>query len=408
MRTLAETAARRRSAILLVAVVLTALNLRTAVTSAGPLLEEIRGAVALSSVAAGLLTSLPVLSFAAIGAVAPAVARRAGTQTTLAMALGAMTAGLLLRAVADGAVTFLAFTVLALVGGAMGNVLLPVLVKQHFAHRLGALTAAYTTSIALGATLAAAVAVPVADAATARGAGADGWRYGVGVWALPAAAAGLVWAALLVWRSRVPAAAVSAAPPEVTPDGHPARTRTGWALALFFGTQALAAYVAMGWFAQFYRDAGVPAQTAGYLVAFLSALSIPMSMVVPALAARSRSQRPLVVVLGACYVGGYSGMLLAPTAGAWVWAFLVGVGMGCFPLALTLIGLRSSTPREAASLSAFTQSTGYVVAAAGPLLVGWLHGTGGWAGSFAVLFIALAIQLWSGWVAGAPAPRPPR
>jgi CP family cyanate transporter-like MFS transporter len=170
----------------------------------------------------------------------------------------------------------------------------------------------------------------------------------------------------------------------------------------YFGAQALQVFVAIGWFAQFFRESGADARTAGYLLALLTALSIPVSMVVPALAARSRSQRPLVVALAVCYLAGYVGMIVAPLAGAWLWVLLAGAGAGTFPLALTLLGLRSATPRETASLSAFTQSAGYLVAAAGPLLVGRLHAAGGWTGMFAVLFAALAVQLAAGLVVGRP------
>jgi CP family cyanate transporter-like MFS transporter len=399
---------RGATALLLVAVVLTALNLRTAVTSVGPLLEEIRRGVGMSGPVAGLLTGVPVLCFAAVGAAAPATARRVGAHATLAVALSLMTAGVLLRAVADGAATFLACTVLALVGGAMGNVLLPMLVKQHFPDRIGLLTGIYTGALALGATTAAAATVPLADLAASTGRASDAasaWRFGLGVWAVPAAAAALAWLAVAATRrSRAPAPGTGMAVRT-----HPGRTRLGWALALFFGGQALQAYVAMGWFAQFFRDAGAPATQAGYLLAFLSGLTVPISLAVPAVAARMRSQRPLVVALVLCSLAGDAGMLAAPLAGAWVWALLVGVGSGAFPLALTLIGLRATTARETASLSAFTQSAGYVLAAAGPLLVGWLHDASGWTGPFVVLFAALALQLGAGLYAGRPqaSPGPP-
>jgi MFS transporter, CP family, cyanate transporter len=182
----------------------------------------------------------------------------------------------------------------------------------------------------------------------------------------------------------------------------PVRSRLAWAMAIYFGTQSLQAYVAFGWFGKFFRDAGLSGATAGLVVAFLSALSIPTSMLVPRLAARMGSQRPLVVGLGACYLVGYLGMLAAPLGGAWVWAFFIGVGASAFPLALTMIGLYTRTPEATAAMSSFSQGVGYLVAGVGPLLVGVLHGaTGGWAWPFALMFLALAVQVASGWyVAG--------
>ena len=389
--------------LLLTAVVLTAFNLRTAVNSVGPVLDEVRTDIGMSGTVAGLLTSVPVLSFAAVGSFAPLLARRMGASRALALAMALMGAGVLLRAVASSTAIFLACSVLALVGGAIGNVLLPMLVKQHFPDRVGLLTAAYTTSLAAGMTLAAALTVPTANAAATAGwvdDPASAWRVGVAVWALPALVAAAAWLAVL----RRPSPPVGAAGDDTVPV-HAARSRLGWALAVYFGAQSLQAYVAVGWFAQYFREAGASAEKAGYVLAVYSACAIPISMAIPAYAARLRSQRPLVVVLGGCYAVGYTGMLVAPIGGAWLWALLVGAGAGAFPLALTLIGLRSATARETASLSAFTQGTGYVLAATGPLLVGWLHDRGGWDGPFVVLFVVLALQLVAGLYAGSPAHR---
>jgi CP family cyanate transporter-like MFS transporter len=376
--------------LLLLAIVVTAVNLRTAVTSVGPVLDELERGLGLGSGLAGVLTTLPVLAFAALGASTPSIAGRLGERRTLALSLVLMAAGLAVRAVAGSAALFLAMSVLALVGGAMGNVLMPTLVKRHFPDRIGPMTAAYTTALAIGTTAAAALTVPVS-----RLGGAEGWRVGLGVWALLAAVAVLPWLGLLRGEVR-----------RGTPHGdHRAsallRSPVAWALAVYFGSQSLQAYVAFGWFAQLYRDAGVSPQQAGLLVAFLAALSIPTSMVMPAWAARMRSQRPLMLLLVALYAVAYVGLLVAPRSGAWLWAALTGLGAAAFPLSLTLIGLRTRTPATTAALSAFAQSIGYLLAGTGPLLVGVLYGaTGGWGWPFALLFGALAAMLVSGWVVG--------
>jgi CP family cyanate transporter-like MFS transporter len=376
--------------LLVLALVLTALNLRTAVTSVGPLLDELESGLGLGSGLAGLLTTLPVLSFAALGAITPSVAGRLGERRTLAVGLLLMTTGLALRAVAGSPALFLLMSVLALVGGAMGNVLLPSLVKRHFPDRIGPMTAVYTTALATGTTLAAALTVPVS-----RLRGGEDWRLGLGVWAALAAVAVLPWLAML--RGDVRRSPAS--------DEHGAaalvRSPVAWALAVFFGCQSIQAYVAFGWFAQLYRDAGLSAQRAGLLVAFLAALSIPVSMAMPAWAARMRSQRPLIVLIVVMYVVSYVGLLTAPSSVPWLWAALSGLGAAAFPLALTLIGLRTRTPTTTAALSAFAQSVGYLIAGTGPLLVGVLRGaTGGWGWPFALLFCVLAAMLVAGWVVG--------
>src|ERR687890_735680 len=376
--------------LLVLAIVLTALNLRTAVTSVGPVLDELERGLGLGSGLAGLLTTLPVLAFAALGAVTPSVAGWIGERRTLAASLVLMASGLAVRAVAGSAAVFLLMSVLALVGGAMGNVLLPTLVKRHFPDRIGPMTAVYTTALAVGTTCAAGLTVPVS-----RLDGADGWRLGLGVWALLAAVAVLPWLAVLRGDVR-----------HGTPRGdHRAtalrRSPLAWALAVYFGSQSLQAYVAFGWYAQLYRDAGLSAQRAGLLVAFIAALSIPTSMVMPAWAARMRSQRPLIFLLVAMYAVSYAGLLAAPRSAPWLWAALTGLGAAAFPLSLTMIGMRTRTPATTAALSAFAQSIGYLLAGTGPLLVGVLYGaTGGWGWPFALMWVALAAMLVSGWVVG--------
>lgn len=379
--------------LLTLAMLLVAVNLRTAVTSIGPLLEEIQGGLRLSGVEAGLLTTLPVITFAVLGSLTPAVARRIGEHVAIAGALVLMTVGLALRAVATDGVAFLALSVLALAGGAIGNVVLPALVKRHFPDRIGPMTAAYTTALAVGTTAGAALSVP---AAQLRG-GAEDWRIGLGIWAVLAAMGLLPWLALL--RGSRPDRGDDAA--RHLPVRVLLRSRTAWWLTLFFGAQSAQAYVAFGWFAQFFRERGIAAARAGVLVAVLAALAIPVSAVIPALAARMRTQRPLIALLVLLYLLAYTGMVVAPVGGAWVWAVLAGAGGGAFPLALTLLALRTRTPAMTAALSASVQSLGYVIAGFGPLLVGVLHRRSGeWGGSFVLLYVLVAVMALSGWFVG--------
>ncbi len=386
------TSARRWS--LVAAVVLTALNLRTAVTSVGPLLSQVQDGIGLSSPLAGVLTTLPVVCFALVGWYAPALAARVGEHRAVTGALVLMTAGLLGRALVSGPAPFLALSAVALLGGAVGNVLLPSLVKRHFPDRIGPMTAVYTTALAVGLTGAAAGAVPLADAA-----GEGGWRFGLGAWAALSALAVVPWLWHLGERGG------GGGPRADRSGGRMLGSPTAWALAVFFGAQSLHAYVSFGWFALFFQEQGpFSASHAGFLLAVVTGLSIPVSAVVPALAARRPSQRPLVLALAGCYVVAYTGMLTATSfAGGVLWAALVGVGSGSFPLALTMLGLRTRTADATASLSAFAQSVGYVLAGGGPLVVGVLHGrSGGWTGSFVLLFGALAVLVVAGWLAARP------
>lgn len=377
--------------LVLTALVLTGLTMRVAVTSVGAELDDLRSGLHASGGVAGVLTTLPVIAFAGMGFLAPVLAHRLGEHRLVALALAVATVGLALRAVVGDAWLFALLSLLALAGGAIANVLMPTLVKRHFPDRVGTLTAVYTTCLAIGTTSAAALTVPVAEAT------GGGWRLGIGCWAVLTAIAVLPWLPTL--RHDVPVAEEGDGR---LPVARIARTRLGWALALMFGSQSFQAYVAFGWFANFFRHHHVTAAEAGLLVAFFSALSIPISMVIPALAVRG--PRGLVAVLTGCSAISYLGMLLAPVGGAWLWMLLGGVGSGMFPLTLTMIGLRSRHATVTASLAAFTQGVGYLLAGTGPLLVGLLLDRSGedWTWPLMLLLLATAVSSASGWYVGVP------
>ncbi|RJL34491.1 CynX/NimT family MFS transporter [Bailinhaonella thermotolerans] len=367
--------------LLVLGIVLAALNLRTGVTSVGPLLGEIRDSLGLSGASTGLLTTLPVLMFASVGALTPTLARRFGDSRLLFAALGTLGAGLAVRSVVGHAGVFLLASAVALAGGAVGNVLIPTLIKKHFPTRVGLMTTVYTTALAVGTMLAAAATVPIEKAA-------GSWHVALGVWAAFAAVAVLPWLALVRGSSAGTAGR--------SPYGlrFLVRSKLAWAVAGYFGTQSLVAYVMFGWLAQILRDNGYSAGEAGALLSLFTGLSIPISLVLPALTARMRDQRPVVAALVALYVIGFAGLQFAPASTMAVWVVVVALGMGSFPLALMMFALRTRTAPATAALSAFGQSVGYLIAGVGPLLVGVLYeSTGGWTAPFVLLYATVAAQL---------------
>ncbi|WP_031086151.1 CynX/NimT family MFS transporter, partial [Streptomyces sp. NRRL WC-3549] len=347
-----------------VGLVLAALNLRPAITSLGPLLKEVRDGLHMSGSLAGVLTSVPPLCFALFGFMAPRLARRFGPGAVVCVGMMAIAAGLLLRPYVGGAAGFLAASALALMGIAVSNVLMPVIVKRWFPDRVGSVTGLYSMALALGTSLAAALTVPMTDAL------GGNWRTGLVVWAALAGVAILPWTPFLR-AGRDTTGPVAGSPPPVAL--RITRSRTSWAMACFFGLQATAAYITMQWVPQIFRDAGVSAGTSGVLLAVIMAMGVPLAFVIPRAAARLRNQGPIALVLGACGLVGYLGLYLAPVGGAWLWALLLGIANCAFPLALTMIGMRARTGAGVVRLSAFAQSTGYLIAAPGPLLVGVLY-----------------------------------
>jgi CP family cyanate transporter-like MFS transporter len=404
--------------LLVLGIVLSALNLRPAITSLGALLEEVRDGLGMSGSVAGLLTSVPPLCFAVFGVMAPRLARRFGAGAVVCAGMAAIATGLIVRPYAGGTAGFLAGSALALMGIAVSNVLMPVIVKHWFPDRVGSMTGLYSMALALGTALAAAVTVPLTDAL------GGSWQTGLVLWAGLAVAAVLPWLPFVRGRVTPPATGERTADAETGGDGPvrgrepqaPAsaehageeaprlrmtRSRTAWALAVFFGLQATAAYITMGWMAQIFRDAGVPAGTAGLLLAVTMVMGVPLAFVIPRLATRLPHQGPIVLALGVCGLAGYAGLYLAPAAGAWAWAVLLGIANCAFPLALTMVGMRARTGPGVAQLSAFAQSTGYLISIPGPLLVGVLYQhSGGWGLPIALMSALMIPQMAVGFLAG--------
>lgn len=397
--------------LLVLGIVLAAVNLRPAITSLGALLEEVRDGLGMSGSVAGLLTSVPPLCFAVFGVMAPRLARRFGPGAVVCAGMAAITAGLLIRPYVGGTAGFLAASALALMGIAVSNVLMPVIVKRWFPDRVGSMTGLYSMALALGTSTAAAATVPVTDLL------GGSWQTGLAVWAGLAAVAVLPWIPFVrqrdgvrqddgvrqggVVRQQGAAPAGQAPAREERPALRITRSRTAWALAVFFGLQATAAYITMGWMPQVFRDAGVPASTAGLLLAVTMVMGVPLAFVIPRVATRLPHQGPIVLVLGVCGLVGYAGLYLAPAAGAWVWALLLGVSNCSFPLALTMVGMRARSGAGVAQLSAFAQSTGYLISIPGPLLVGVLYQhSGGWGLPIALMAGLMIPQMVVGVLAG--------
>lgn len=386
--------------LIVVGIIAVSVNLRPAVSSLGTVLGSVRSDLGMSGFLAGLLTALPVVCFAAFGAAAPALARRLGMYRLILLGLLAIVAGLTGRAAAPGSAVFVVASVVSLVGIAVANIILPVLIKRHFPERIGFMTGVYSTCMAVGTALPAAVTVPVA------GSIGYGWRGGLALWAVVAVAAVLPWV-VLARQPRLPEDARDSAGGG---DGASERDRgaglrllrspTAWGVTGFFGLQSLAAYSVMGWLPQIYRAAGASPELAGYLLAFATMLAIPIALILPTVAARRRNQGPYVVALTGCGIAGYLGLAIAPAAHPWLWALLLGLLNCSFPLALTMIGLRARHTASVTQLSGFAQGAGYSVAALGPLGMGALHEvTGGWRVPIGLLLGFVVIQLVAGLVA---------
>jgi MFS transporter, CP family, cyanate transporter len=394
----------RGTGLILAGIVLIAANLRLSVSSTGALLDPLTATLRLNSAVASLLTSIWPLAFAVGGFCGSWLARRFGVARILAAGVAALTVGSALRAVADTP-ALLGGSILAGLGIALANVLLPAAVRQYFPERIGLVTALYATALAGGSALAAGVSVPIAN-------GLGGPELGLAVWALPAALALGVWAASRGRRAaharggdgadRGPAApdptrsAAEAVEAATVPGDHLrlrtlAHSKLAWALAAFFGLQSMGAYVVMGWLPSILESAGMSAARAGAVLSVTFVIDIPCSFIVPILGSRMRDQRPMFLLLSAALGVSFAGLVVAPVTLIWLWSALLGLGLAVFPMVLALFSLRGGSAAGTAALSTFAQSIGYLGAATAPLAVGILHDTtGSWTVPL-LLMVAIAV-----------------
>ncbi len=410
---------RARAGLLAAAILLLASNLRAAITSVGPLVGEIRDDTGISHGLAGLITTLPLLAFAALSSLAPRLARRFGIERTLLASMVVLVVGILLRSSGPLALLF-GGTALLGMAIAAGNVLLPGLVKRDLPNRTGWMTGLYSGAMGVMATVAVAVAVPVADRAGL------GWRGSLACWAAPAAVAALVWVPLARRRSQPRSGAAGATPAGGGPgaDGPPRSARTGaslwrsglaWQVTVFMGLQSLVFYSTIAWLAEILRDRGLSASAAGWLVSVAQFAGLLTSLAAPPIATRRKSQRVHATGAALLSLAGYSGLLVSGHSLLPLWCVLIGLGQGAlFSLALTMFALRAPDVRHAAELSGMAQSVGYLLAASGPTVLGMLHDrTGAWTVPLATLAATTVVILFAGLAAGrdalvaAPAPASP-
>lgn len=349
---------------LVVEILLIAANLRASVTAVGPLLATISGHYGLSGAQAGVLTALPVLGFAAFSPYALRLSRRVGVEGSLLLAMLVLVGGIVLRSLPSVAALFAGTVVLAS-AIAVGNVLLPALVKQHFPTRQSTITGLYATAMGLVAAIASGVAIPLAAVAP------GGWRTALGVWG------GLAAIAAALWVARVRRAPTPAPPAPASP--MPWRSAVAWKVAAFMGLQSLGFYAMIGWLPSLLESHRISAHAAGWELFAYQIGALLASLLLPLVIGRRADHRSMTGVAAACAAISYAGLAALPEL-SWLWAIGAGCAAGAtVVLALSFMGLRVGTSEQAAALSAMAQFFGYLLAAAGPFLFGVLHdATGSW------------------------------
>lgn len=371
------------------------MTLRPLTTSVGPVLPEIRQDFGLSATAGSLLSTLPILMFGLGALLVPRLLHRVSPNKAITISLLALAVGGNLRLLPFLVVLYLGTIIIGL-GVAVGNIVPSLITRRDFPTRIGGVMGMVAGAISFSAAVAALVTYPLATQL-------GSWREALAVWAI------LPLIIFIIWQFyRNPG---TKDVPLTTPHNMKALLRNplAWSLTFYFGFQSINFHSMNTWLPTILREAGTDPVTAGNQLALLVLIGLPTGLFVPPLAARFTSQVGLcitfVVIFAVGLVGIYSFAIygLWPAA-TWLWVFLLGVGLGSsFPLALTLVLLRSGSPETSRDLGSFMQGGGYIISAAGPLTMGFLRDvTNSWSAAFIALGIALLIQLISGVIVSRP------
>lgn len=372
----------------LVGVLLIAACLRPALTSVGPVLPEIGTELGLGPATLGVLGAIPLLCFAAASPLVHALTGRTGHRAAVTIALAGIAVAIGLRSLPVAGALWVGTVVVGL-SIAIGNVVVSGIVKREFAARVSLATGLYSAVMGLAASLASGLSEPLAAAL-------GGWRPGLAVWAIPTVLALAVWLVLSRRTDAGPSGSGTAAAPTVSPW----RSGLAWQVTGFFGLQSLTFYLLVTWLPSMAATRGLTPEQAGWLLFLFQIVGVVAGPIAAANADRLGDQRLLCAATGVAMALAALGVLLVPGL-LWLWATLAGLSSGAsFSLALALAPLRTTTPAATVRLSGMAQSFGYLIAAAGPVVAGWLAAATNWGvvvGSIAVLAL---VQAGLGYLAG--------
>ncbi|MBT2567251.1 MFS transporter [Arthrobacter sp. ISL-85] len=372
---------RPRSAVVfgVIALVLIGLNLRAGITGASALLHDLQAVLGYGVLVAAIIPSIPTLCFAVAGAATSWLTGRLGVEKAILLSLALLAGGLLLRGIpATG--MLVAGSVVGMSGLAICNVAMPSFIREYFAARTSLMTAVYTVTMTTGGTLTSVAVVPLAHALGSPSAAVGA----VGIAAV-AAFLGFLPVALHAHRNTLQTRAGHVSPWPLL------RTRKGQLLTAIFTLQALLAYALLSWFPYMLTTMGLSASDSGLMFGLMQLVSVPAGMVLIAIGARPGMLRPAFYLVSITMAAGIAALLVLPVGLAVIPAVLLGFGLGIFPLVMVMISRSGTSTAGTTALSTLAQSSGYLLATAGPFGMGLLHSaTGGWSLPL-VLLLALAL-----------------
>ena len=378
--------------LLITGIIVIAFNLRPAITSVGPLIGFIRDDIGLSNWSAGLITSLPLIAFAIMSPIAPRLGNRFSYERTMLYGLTVLLIGIGIRSISTVFLLFIG-TLLIGFGIAILNVLLPGLIKDKFPTKVGLMTSVYSTSMSILAATSSGLSVPLTTGLNL------GWQLALLIWALPVIIGIIIWIVLSKnhGKNQTEVKYLRSSGKAMW------RSSLAWQIACFMGLQSFLFYVTISWLPEILHASGVSLATAGWMLAFTQFIGLPASFLVPIIAEKLASQRGLAVLMPLLSLIGYGGLLLSNSYVVVIISIIfIGLGLsGMFALALSFLSIRARTPMQAAELSGMAQSLGYILAAVGPIFIGYLSDfTNGWTIPLIAIMIVTVLVMLFGFGAG--------
>jgi MFS transporter, CP family, cyanate transporter len=343
-------------------VILVAFNLRPAITSIGPLINLIRSDTGISNGLAGMLTTLPLIAFAFISAIAPKIAHKIGNELTVFMGLIILSSGILIRSTEIITAMFIGTSMIGL-GIAIGNVLLPGIVKTKFPNKVGLMTGVYSTSMGLFASLGPGISIIFSQNFNIS------WENSLKVWVILSALAIIIWIPQTLNRVS------SIKLPKITPTKSSIlRSPLAWQVTLFMGLQSFLFYCMVTWLPEILHSRGLSLSTAGWMLSLMQFTSLPLQFLTPILAERLPNQKSIIAGIGIFSLTGFIGIITSSNIFILALCTMcLGIALGCaLSISLAFFILRTKDAKQAANLSGMAQSVGYLLAAIGPFAVGFL------------------------------------
>jgi CP family cyanate transporter-like MFS transporter len=377
-------------------IILTALGIRTGVAALSPLATTIDLDVALVGLPLGALGMIPPLAFSLAATFSPWLARKVSIEGAAVVVAGLAILAHLWRGFSPTYASLVVATIVLMLSAGIGNVILPALVKLYAPRAIGAVTAGYATAMAISATAPTVAGVWLADS--------FGWRVSLATWAIVSFVGAIPWLVVIPFAKRrgVAEAELNATLPIPLAAVSLSRSPTALSIMVIFGISGATAYTAFALLPLMVTDiAGLDRGSAALTLALFTVMGLPLSLLIPPLAAKAGRASMFVIVAIASGAIGWAGLLFFAGPLLWVWITLLAIAPLTFHLSLALISQRTKNHFSSLQLSGYVNRMGYLFAAIGPFLVGLGYQlTGGWELSIGALVVLSLIQIPAVWVLG--------